>query len=149
MPPQFWVTKYCRKVDYLNNQNTVLICNKKYMSIECKYPLVSHVSPYVEDGSPIQLHSLQAHMRDMHKSIKGLPVQPIAQVVFYCILFGDSSLTNSYTWWNECNFLPKLYKFRPIIVKGTLYIKLKLKVIFALCKFCLKSFQCQAKTPQY
>ena len=93
-----------------------MICNKKKLSIERKYPSVSHVSPNVEDGSPIHCIHFKPTKRNPHKSIKGLQVQPITQVAFDCILFGKSSLTNSYTWWNEYNFLPKLHKFRPICV---------------------------------
>ena len=51
-----------------------------------------------------------------HKSIKSLQVQPIAQVAFDCILFGESLSSNNYTWWNEHNFLPKLHKSRQICV---------------------------------
>ena len=49
MSPQFWLTQYFRNTNNLNNQYANLICNKKNLSIECKYPLVSHVSPNVED----------------------------------------------------------------------------------------------------
>ena len=78
--------------------------------------LEEHVSPNVEDGSPIHWIHFKPTKRDPHKSIKGFQVQPIAQVAFDCILFGKSSLTNSYTWWNEYNLLPKLHNFRPICV---------------------------------
>ena len=37
--------------------------------------------------------STSSPQRDPHKSIKGLQVQPIVQVVFYCILYGKSSFT--------------------------------------------------------
>ena len=116
MSPQIWVTQYFRRFHILNNKNTILICNQKYISIRHKYPLASHVFPNVEDGSPIHCIHFKPTKRDPHKSIKGLQVQPIAQVAFDYILFGKSSLTNNYTWWNEYNFLPKLHKFRPICV---------------------------------
>ena len=97
----------------MNYHTTILICNKKkkLLSIERKYLLGLHVSPNVEDGSPIYCIRFKPTKRDMHKSIRGLQVQP-----FDCILFGKSSLTNSYTRWNEYNFLPKLHKYRPICV---------------------------------
>ena len=54
MSPQFWLTQYFRKTNILNNQYAILICNqKKLKSIESNYPSVLHVSPNVEDGSPI------------------------------------------------------------------------------------------------
>jgi len=93
-----WLTQYFRKLIFW------MICNKKKLSIERKYPSVSHVSPNVEDGRPIHCIHFKPTKRNPHKSIKGLQVQPIAQVAFDCILFGKSSLTNSYTWWNEYNF---------------------------------------------
>ena len=64
---------------------------QKETSIKRKYPSVSHVSPTVEDGSPIHCINLKPTKRSLHKSIKGLQVQPIAQVAFDCILFGKSS----------------------------------------------------------
>ena len=93
---QFWVIRYYRKFYILNNQNTILICNKK-LSIEHKYPSVLHVYPNVEDGSPIHCIHFKPTKRNPHKSIKGLQVQPIMQVAFDSILFGKPSLTNSYT----------------------------------------------------
>ena len=92
MSPQFWVTHYFIKTITLNNQNTILIFNKKKLSIEHKYPLVSHVSPNVHDS---QIHC--THFKPTKRDLKGLQVQPIAQMVFDCILFGKSSLTNSST----------------------------------------------------
>ena len=97
MSPQFWVTQHFKKTNVLNNRNTILICNKKKPSIECKYLLVSHVSPNVEEGSPIHRIHFKATKRNPRKSIKGLQVLLIAQVAFDCILFGKSSLTNGYT----------------------------------------------------
>ena len=70
-------------------------------------------------GSPIHYIHLKPTKTYMHKSIKGLQVQPIAQVTFDCIFFAKSSLTNSSTWWNEYNFLPKVpkvHKSEPICV---------------------------------
>ena len=94
MSPQFWLTQYFRKTNILNNQYAILICNqKKLISIESNYPSVLHVSPNVEDGSPIHCINFEPTNRNPHKSIKGLQVQPIAQVAFDCILFGKSSLT--------------------------------------------------------
>ena len=75
--------------------------------------MISHVFPNVEESSPIHCIHFKPTKRELHKSIKGLQVQ---QVAFDCILFGKSSLTNSYTWWNEYNLMPKLYKFRPVCV---------------------------------
>ena len=66
---------------------------KKKLSIKRKYPSVLHVSPNVEDGSPIHCINFEPTNRNPHKSIKGLQVQPIAQVAFDCILFGKSSFT--------------------------------------------------------
>jgi hypothetical protein len=60
---------------------------KKKLSIERKYPSILHVSPNVEDGSPIHCIKLELTNRNPHKSIKGLQVQPIVQVAFHCILF--------------------------------------------------------------
>jgi hypothetical protein len=87
MSPQFLLAQYFRKVNSLNNQYAILIYNKKKLSIERKYPSVLHVSPNVEDGSPIHCIMLELTYRNPHKSIKGLQVQPIAQVAFHCILF--------------------------------------------------------------
>ena len=106
MSPPFGVTQYFRKTNIFSNQNTILICKKKKLSIKRKYPLVWHVSPNVEDGSPIHCIHFKSTKRDMDKSIKGLQVQPTTHVVFGCNLFEKSSLTNSYTRWNEYNFLP-------------------------------------------
>ena len=93
MSPQFWLTQYFRKTKILNNQYAILICNKEKLSIKRKYPSVSHVSPNVEDGSPIHCMNFKPTNRNPHKSIKGLQVQTIAQVAFDCILFGKYSLT--------------------------------------------------------
>ena len=70
---------------------------KTLLLIERNYPLVSHVSPKV-DNSPIHSIHFKPTKRDPHKSLKGLQVQPIVQIAFDCILFGNSSLTNSYIW---------------------------------------------------
>ena len=93
MWPQFWLTHFFVKTNILNNQYAILICTKKNLSIERKYTSVSHVSSNVEDGSPIHCINFKPTKRNPQKSIKGLQVQPIAQVVFDCILFGKSSLT--------------------------------------------------------
>ena len=58
----------------MNNQYAILICNN--LSIECKYPSVSHVSPNGEDGI-----NFKPTKRNMHKSIKGLQVQHIMSYV--------------------------------------------------------------------
>ena len=117
MSPQFWVTKYFRKTYIMNNQYKILICNKKNLSIKPKYPSVSHVSPNVEDGSPI------------------------AQVAFVW----KSSLKNTYTWWNEYNFSPELHKFRPIFVAlqiATTYAQsLKYHFVLTLMLRCFCKFQ--------
>ena len=134
-----WLTQYFRKLIFW------MICNKKILSIERKYPSVSHVSPNVEDGRPIHCIHFKPTKRNPHKSIKGLQVQPIAQVAFDCILFGKSSLTNSYTWWNEYNFLPKLHKFKPICVPfhiATTYApSLKYRYVLTLMSQCFHKFQ--------
>ena len=108
MPLQCWVTQYFRKYNVLNNQNTISIYYKQTnkLSIERKQALVSHVSPNVEDGSPIHCIPSKPTKSDPHKSIKGPQVEPIMQVAFDCILFGKPSLTNNYTCLNEYNFLP-------------------------------------------
>ena len=112
MSPQFWVTQYFRKTKILKDQNTIFICNRLTVN-----PSVSHVSPNVGGASPIHCIHLKPTKRDPHKSIKGLQVQPIiAWMAFDFIVFGEPSLTNSYTWWNEYNFLSKSHKFRPICV---------------------------------
>ena len=92
MSPQFWVTRYFRKNDILSNQNTILICNQKKLSNECKYPSVSHVSFTCWRWWYDLLHPLQVHKERPAKDHQGLQVQPIAQVAFHCILFGKSSL---------------------------------------------------------
>ena len=94
--PQFWLTQYFRKINILNNQYAILICNPNiyiYISVERTYPSVLHVSPNVDDGSPIHCINFEPTNRNPHKSIKGLQVQPIVQVAFDCILFGKSSFT--------------------------------------------------------
>jgi hypothetical protein len=65
--------------------------------------------------------------------INGLQVQPIAQVAFESILHGKSSLTISCTCWNEYNFLPKLYKFRPILcaIPNPYHICVKPQILFS------------------
>ena len=95
MSPQFWVTQYFRKTNILNNQITIFICNKKTQEnqdliIEHKYPSNSYVSP--NNGSSLihSIHFKPTH-KDPHKSLKGLQVQPIVQMAFDCILFGNSS----------------------------------------------------------
>ena len=125
----------------------ILICDKIKLSIELKYPLVSHVSPNVEDGSPIYCIHLKPTKRDMHKSIKGLQVQPIMQVALDYILFGKSSLTNSYTWWNGCNvffFCQSCIRFRPICVSfqiATTYApSLKYCFVLTLMSKCFCKF---------
>ena len=130
----------------MNNQNTILICNKKKLLIEREYPLVSHVSPSVEDGSPIHCIHFKPTKRDPHKSIKGLQVQHIMQVAFDCIFVGKSyDLTISYTWWNEYNFMPKLHKFRPICMPfqiATTYVpSLKYQFVLTLMSKCFRKFQ--------
>jgi hypothetical protein len=72
MSPQFWLSQYFRKTNILNNQYAILIYNKKKLSIERKYPSVLHVSPDVEDGSPIHCIKLEPTNKKLHKSIKGL-----------------------------------------------------------------------------
>ena len=96
LSPQFWLTQYSRKNSILNNKYAILICNHKTqnkLSIESNYPSVLHVSPNVEDGSPIHCINFEPTNRNPHKSIKGLQVQPIAQMACDCILFGKCSFT--------------------------------------------------------
>ena len=61
------------------------------------------------------------------------------------LCFGKSSLTNSYTWWNEHNFLPKLHKFRPICVPfqvATTYVpSFKYHIVLTLMLKCFRKFQ--------
>ena len=59
---------------FLNNPNTILICNIKNISIEHKDSKVLHISPSVEDGSLIHCIHFKPTKRDPHKSIKGLKV---------------------------------------------------------------------------
>ena len=96
--PQFWFTHYLRKTNILYDQNTILNCNKqtKTLSIEHKYPTVSHVSPNVEDGSPIHCIRFKPTKRYLHKSIKVSSSSTNCKVASDCILFGKYSLTNSY-----------------------------------------------------
>ena len=102
MSPQFWVTQYFRKTNILNYKLQSSFVTKKklllllLLLIERNYPLVLHVSPNV-DNSPIHSIHFEPTKRDPHKSLNGLQVQPIVQKTFDCILFGNSSLTNSYT----------------------------------------------------
>ena len=126
-------------------QNTILIFNKKY---------------YQSSGSILRSHMFLQMLKmvarsiaftsspqrgDPHNNIKGLQVQTIMQVVFDCILFGKSSLTNSCTWWNEYNFLPKLHKFRPICVPfqiATTYApNFKYSFVLTLMMKCFHKFQ--------
>ena len=72
--------------------------------IEHKYPSVLYVSPNV-DNSPIYSIHFKLTKRDLHKSLKGLQVQPFVQIAFNCILFGNFSLTNSYTRWHSIKTL--------------------------------------------
>jgi hypothetical protein len=134
-----------KKPNILNNQNTIFICNKKNLSIKCKYSSVSHVSPNVKDGSPIHCIHFKPTKRVMHKSNKGLKVQPIAQVALDCILFGKSSLTNNYTWWNEYDFMSKLHKFRSICVPfqiATTYVpSFKYWIVPTLMSKCFHKFE--------
>ena len=55
MSPRLWVTQYFRKINILNNQNAILIFNKKNkMNRALSIPAVLQISP-----NP--LHPLQAH----------------------------------------------------------------------------------------
>ena len=90
MSPQFWLAQYLRKILICNQQKEK---KRKKISIEHKYPSVLHVSPNVEDGSPIHCINLEPTNKNPHKSIKGLQIQSIAQVALNCILFGKFSFT--------------------------------------------------------
>ena len=88
MSTQFWLSHYFRKTNIFNNQYAILIYNKKKLSIERNNPSVLHVSPNVEDGSPIHCIKLEPTNRNPHKSIKGLQVQPIARkwlLIAFCL----------------------------------------------------------------
>ena len=132
------------KSNIVDDENKILICNRK-LSIKRKYFLVSYVSPNVEVGSPIHCIHFKSTNIDLHKNIKGLQVQLIAQVAFDCILFGKSSLKNSYTWWNEYIFLPKLHKFRPICgpvqIATTYAPSLKYGFVLTLTSKCIHKCQ--------
>ena len=112
--------------------------------MERKYPWVSHVIPNVEDGNPIHCIHFKPTKRDLHRSIKGLQVT-YCPSGFWCILFGKFLLTNCNTWWNEYNFLPKLYKFRPICVPfqiATVYASsLKYHYVLTLMLKCFGKFK--------
>src|SRR6202022_4841426 len=93
----FGLHSILEKLIFWNVKIQSFFLTKQKLSIEHKYLLVSHVSPNVEDASPIHCIHFKPTKRDPHKSIKGLQVQLVAQLAFDCILFGKSSLTNSYT----------------------------------------------------
>ena len=81
MSPQLWLTRYFRKTNISNNQCAILIFNQKKLSIKRKYPSFLHVSPNFEDGSPFHCIHFKFTKRDPHKSIKGLQVPHVAQVL--------------------------------------------------------------------
>ena len=105
-----------------------MICNKKKLSIERKYPLVLHVSPNVEDGSPIHCINFKPTNRNPHKSIKGLQIQPIAQVAFDCNFSGKCS---------PCSQLVSLSLIivSTLIYKGNCKSKVELKYVSECRKF--------------
>ena len=86
---KIWVTQYFKKINILNNQNTILICNKKNLSIECKYPSVSHVSPHVEDGSWIHcIHfklTLGMYSWIQYHSVKNSPLKKNSNLAKQCM----------------------------------------------------------------
>jgi hypothetical protein len=94
-----WLTQYFRKLIFW------MICNKKKLSIERKYPSVSHVSPNVEDGRPIHCIHFKPTKGNPHKSIKGLKVQPIAQLAFDCILICILQHSPIYVWNYPCSYI--------------------------------------------
>ena len=71
----FGLHNILRKTNILNNEYAILICYKKKLSIEFKYPSVSHVSSNDEDGSPIHCINFKPTKRNPHKSIKGLAIK--------------------------------------------------------------------------
>ena len=94
MSPQLWLTQYLGKlIFWIINMHSWVAKRKirKNLSFEQKYPSISHVSPNVEDSSPIHCMNFKPTKKNPHKSIKGLQVQPIAQVAFDCIFMGKSS----------------------------------------------------------
>ena len=146
MSPQFWVTRYFKKINILSNEYTILICNRQNkLSIGRKYPLVLHVSPNVEDGSPIHCIHFKPTKRDLHKSIKGLHVQLIAQVAFDCICLENPLSQIAILDEMSIIFLPKLHKFRPICVPfqiATTYApSLKYRFVLTLMSKCFHKFQ--------
>jgi hypothetical protein len=96
----------------------------KKLSIERKYPSVSHVSPNVEDGRPIHCIHFKPTKRNPHKSIKGLQVQPIAQVAFDCIFICILQHSPIYVWNYPCSYIcnclkmPKYPKLTNIVISS-------------------------------
>jgi hypothetical protein len=78
---------------------------QKKLPIERKYPLVSHVSPNVEDSRPIHCIHFKPTKRNPHKSIKSFQVQPIAQVAFDCILICILQHSPTYVWNYPCSYI--------------------------------------------
>ena len=123
----------------------LLICNKK-LSIEHKYPLVSY-SMFLQMLKMLaqSIASTSSPQRNTHiRASRVFKFNLIAQVAFDCILFGKPTLTNSCTWWNENNFLPKLHKFRPMCVPSqfaTTYAPhLKYHFVLTLMSKCFYNF---------
>ena len=95
MPPQFWVTRYFRKTNILNNENTILICKKQtyqssvsiFWSRMCLQMLKLVTQSIASTSSPQRETRIRVS--------RVFQVQPIVQVAFDCILFGKPSLTNS------------------------------------------------------
>ena len=131
VPSCNWFFNLCPKKNilkcYLNfglhiRKNNILIKKiqswlvSKKLSIECKYPSVSHISPNVEDDSPIHCLYFKSQRETRTRASRVFKFNLLRKWLLIAFLFGKFSLTNSYTWWNGYNFLPKLHKFRPICV---------------------------------
>ena len=95
MPPQFWVTRYFRKTNILNNENTILICKKQtyQSSVSISWSRMCLQMLKLVTQSIASTSSPQRETRIRVSRV--FQVQPIVQVAFDCILFGKPSLTNS------------------------------------------------------
>ena len=177
---QFWVIQYLEKQIFWIIKIKSWFVTKKLLT-EYKYPLVSHVSPNVEDGIPIHCIHFKPTKRNMQRTSRifkfnlwhnflnfkssvlgidhtkvsitdvggvtcenGLSTTSLEYVMSFRDLWMLMAFKSQSQQWHSICFQPS---FNSGIVNCTLYIKLNLKGIFALCKVYLKSWQCQAETP--
>ena len=118
LSPRFlaiWCFKENRYFDLIKIQSWYVTEGK--LSIKRKYPSVSRISPNVQVGSHVHCIRFEPTQRDVYRSYQG----PSSSTYYTSgswlhLVLENLSLKNSYTWWNEYNFLPKLHKFRPIWV---------------------------------